>query len=328
MTIPDTMKAVVVTELGGPEVLEYGDNPVPRPAEGEVLVKMEAIGVNYAEIQQRKHGHGNTPPFILGRDGCGEVMALGPGVAGISEGERVAFRATVSGCYAEYSIAKANGIWRVPYDVSSELAAALQVAGMTAHYLTHDVYAVGPGDTCLVHAGAGGVGHLLIQIAKAKGARVLTTVGTEEKAEIARNYGADEVIFYDTEDLPARVAELTGGKGCNVVYDAVGKTTIEDSIKCAGLQGTVANFGDASGPTPPIEPRWLIGNAVYFTRLMLNSFVPDTDAIAKRCGDLVDMIRAGTLEFMMAPTRPLSEAAQAHADLEGRKTVGKLILRP
>ncbi len=322
------MKAVQVTAFGGPEVLAQVELPVPEPALGEVLVRLGAIGVNYSDIVTRQGLRGGQPPFVAGQEGAGHIVRLGEGVAGLAEGDMVSFTGARTGTYAEFTVVPARRIYQVPPGVSLEVAATLQIMGITVHYLTHDVFALGAGHDCLIHAGAGGVGHILIQTAKAKGAKVFTTVGSAQKAELARGHGADEVILYRQVNFKDRLLELTGGRGVDVVYDAIGKETVEDSIACVAFQGTLALFGDASGVAPPVDTRGLAVKAIYLTRVGMPSFIPDAETVARRCNAMLALIKAGKIELHIAPARPLAEAIGMHQDLEGRKTVGKNILVP
>ena len=324
----ETMKAIQVSEFGGPDVLELVEIPVPQPGDDQVLVKQVAAGINFADVYLREGRSGGTPPFILGREGAGIVLATGKNVRGLAEGDLVSYRGPGPGSFAEYVVASKNLSFKVPDGIDPLQATAIQVQGMTAHYLTHDVFDMGPGHRCLVHAGAGGVGHILIQIAKAKGATVFTTVGSAEKADLARSYGADEVIMYREREFPEAVLAGTGGRGVDVVYDAVGKATIEGSIRAAAFQGTVALYGDASGQTPPVDTELLGANCTYLTRVGLPRFTRTAEAINRRCGYLVDLIRAGSLSLNIADPWPLEKAADAFRALEARATVGKQILLP
>ena len=324
----DTMKAVQLTEFGGPEVLQIAELPVPQPGDGELLVKIDGAGINFADVYMRQGARGGDLPMVLGMEAVGTVAAVGANVSGTGEGDQVVFRGNTTGSYAEFATVADKNTYKVPDGVSADVALALHLQGMTAHYLSHEVFTLGEGTSCLIHAGAGGVGHILIQIAKARGARVFATVGDAAKAEIAKGYGADEVILYDDVDFKDVVMDKTGGKGVDVVYDAVGKATIVNSIGCVHLQGVVAWYGDASGPPDPIDGRLLGPKCVYLTRVGLGPFVPNQAAVQRRCDDLFELVTAGKLNANVAPVRPLAEAAQAHADLQSRGTVGKLILRP
>ena len=324
----ETMRAIQVTEFGGPEVLKLVEVPVPDPGDDGVLVKQVAAGINYADVYQREGRSGGTPPFIIGREGAGTVVAVGRNVSGVAVGDLVSYRGPKPGGFSEYVVASPNLLFKVPDGISPLQATAIQVQGMTAHYLSHDVFEIKEGHTCLVHAGAGGVGHILIQIAKAKGATVFTTVGSAEKADLSSSYGADEVILYREQDFAEIILEKTDGEGVNVVYDAIGKTTIEGSIKSVGFQGTVALYGDASGQTPPVDTKLLGEKCSYLTRVGLPHFTRSDEEVARRCSDLVDLIKAGKLNLNIAEPWPLEKAAEAFAALEGRQTTGKQILQP
>ena len=329
MTKANTMKAVRARAAGGPEVLEYVDVERPEPGEGEVLVKLDLIGVNYADIYRRQGSHHReTYPRILGQEGVGSVAALGVKATRMRKGDVVAFRGAKAGAYSEYAVVPESNLYKVPSALPAEAAVALQVQGLTAHYLANDVYRLKAGDSCLVHAGAGGVGHILIQLAKAKGARVLTTVGSAAKAERASRHGADEVILYRDENFAARVLELTDGKGVNVVYDGVGAATIPDSIAATAFLGMVATFGGSSGQAPPVDTTLLTPNCVCLTRVGLQRFIPDVDALIRRCDDLATMVESGKLRLDIAMPRPLSQAADVQRALESRSTTGKLIMQP
>ena len=322
------MKAIQVTEFGGPDVLELVDVPVPVPDDAQVLVKQDAAGINYADVYQREGRSGGNPPFVIGREGAGTVVAVGNDVSGIAEGDLISYRGPKPGSFAEYVVASPNLIFKVPEGITPLQATAIQVQGMTAHYLSHDVFEIKEGHSCLIHAGAGGVGHILIQIAKAKGATVFTTVGSAEKAELVRSYGADEIILYREENFADVLLEKTDGQGVNAVYDAIGKTTIEGSIKSVGFQGTVALYGDASGRTPPVDTELLGEKCCYLTRVGLPHFTRNAEAVNRRCGDLADLIKAGKLTLNIAEPWPLAKAADAFRALEGRETTGKQILIP
>ena len=326
--MPETMKAIQVTKFGGPDVLDLVDVPVPVPDDDQMLVKQDAAGINYADVYQREGRSGGNPPFIIGREGAGTVVSVGKNVSGIAEGDLISYRGPKPGGFAEYVVASPNLTFKVPEGLTPLQATAIQVQGMTAHYLSHDVFEIKEGQSCLVHAGAGGVGHILIQIAKAKGARVFTTVGSSEKAEVARSFGADEIIMYRDEDFSEIILEKTDGKGVNAIYDAIGKTTIEGSIKSVGFQGTVALFGDASGQTPPVDTESLGEKCSYLTRVGLPQFTRNAEAVNRRCGDLADLIKAGKLTLNIAEPWPMEKAADAFQALEGRETTGKQILIP
>lgn len=325
----ELMKAIWVEKSGGPEVLELREVERPTPGPSEVLVKLTAIGINYSNIGRRLGTYaGFDLPAIMGSEGCGQIVELGAGVNALSEGDVVSFRGSTTGSYAEYATVATEFLYRVPDDISPETACALQVQGMTAYILVNNAAPVGAGDSCLIHAGAGGVGHMVIQIAKANGARVLTTVGSEEKAEIAKSYGADEVILYRTEDFSERVLELTDGKGVNAVYDGVGAATLAGSIACAGYQGRVIVFGSPSDGGLQADLRLTAKNAVTVGFGRLSQFVNTAEHVKTVSDTLVDMVRDGTLRLNIAPPYPLADASAAQRALENRETTGKLILLP
>jgi NADPH2:quinone reductase len=325
-----TMRAIQINRTGGPEVLELKDLPSPKPGPGQALIRIEASGVNFIDIYFREGRYPSPVPFIPGQEAAGIVEALGPEVPGqlnlFKVGDRVAW-CGVPGTYAEYALAPTARLVRVPDGVTSQQAAASLLQGMTAHYLAFSTYAIQPGDRVLVHAGAGGVGLLLIQIAKRLGARVFTTVSTDEKAALAREAGADEVILYTREDFTTRVKELTQGKGLPVVYDSVGKTTFEGSLACLRPRGLLALFGGSSGPVPPFDLIKLSTmGSLFVTRPTLKDYTGTPEELDKRAGDIFGWIADGSLKVRVAHTYSLAEAAQAHRDVEGRKTTGKILL--
>ncbi|MFP6711875.1 MAG: quinone oxidoreductase [Rhodospirillales bacterium] len=328
MSDSKSMKAILISEFGGPEVCEYTDVPIPEIDDDHVLVKIDIAGINYLDIYTREGVRGGPLPFILGSEGAGTVTSIGKNVIDVAVGDIVVFRGSVTGAYAEYAVVPAWLTNTIPDGVSLEIATALHLQGMTAHYLANDVFPLNETHTCLIHAGAGGVGHQLIQLAKEKGARVLTTTGNTEKAEIAKGFGADETILYRETDFAEDVLDLTDGKGVDAVFDSVGQATIDGSITSTKLLGTVVLFGDASGVTPPIETRKLAANCIKLTRVALMPFVADHGAIVKRCDDLFRLHQEGKLTPMIAPIRPLAEAGAALTDLAGRNTHGKLLLKP
>lgn len=324
----ETMRAIQVTEFGGPEVLQLVRVPLPDPGDDQVLVKQQAAGINYADVYQREGRSGGTPPFVIGREGAGSVVAVGGNVTDIFEGDLVSYRGPSPGGFSEYVAVSRGLLFRVPDGIDPFQAAAIQVQGMTAHYLSHDVFALDSDHRCLVHAGAGGVGHILVQIAKAKGATVIATAGSREKAAYAGSIGADEVIPYRERDFADAVLEFTDGKGVDVVYDAIGAATIEGSIRSAGFQGTVALYGDASGQTPPVDTELLGAKCTYLTRVGLPQFTRSAAAIARRCGYLVELIQSGRLNLNIAEPWPLEKTADAFRALEDRATIGKQIVVP
>jgi NADPH2:quinone reductase len=322
------VKAIRVHEYGGAEVLRYEDVPLPEPGAGEVRVKIEAAGVNYIDVYFRTGLYSSQLPFIIGQEAAGTVEAVGPGVSDLKPGDRVAY-ATQVGAYAEAAVIPAGKLVPVPDGMDIRLAAASMLQGMTAHYLSHSTYPLGPGDTALVHAAAGGVGLLLVQVAKRRGARVIGTVSTDEKARLAREAGADEVILYTQADFEAETRRLTGGKGVNVVYDSVGQATFDKSLNCLKPRGTMVLFGQSSGPVAPLNPQVLNAKgSIFLTRPSLGHYVADRAELLQRAGDLFAWIAAGQLSVRVDQVFPLSAAAEAHRYLEGRKTRGKVVLVP
>lgn len=325
------MHAIEVAETGGPEVLRYVDRPQPSPAAGQVLIKAEAIGVNYIDTYFRSGHYPRELPFILGTEVAGTVAAVGDGVVGLSVDDRVV-TAAASGAYAEFCTAPADFVGHVPSAVDLDVAASALLKGMTAHYLLKSVYPVQPGETVLIHAGAGGVGLILTQWAASLGATVITTVSTPAKAELSRKAGADEVLDYpgdDPDEFGRQIRELTDGVGVAVVYDGVGASTFDASLASLAVRGTLALFGAASGPVPPVDPQRLnTAGSVYLTRPSLAHFTRTAQEFAWRSEELLDAIAAGSLTVTVSEHYPLSDAAKAHRDLQGRKTVGSIVLVP
>ncbi|MGH7828506.1 MAG: quinone oxidoreductase family protein [Candidatus Binatia bacterium] len=322
------MKAVRVHQYGGPEVLKTEDISVPEPNAGEARVKIEAIGLNYIDVYQRAGLYPLQTPFTLGMEGAGTVDSLGEGVTEIKEGDRVAY-AMVPGSYAESAIVPAAKLAPLPASVSFGEAAALMLQGMTAHYLTHSTYPLQEGDTALVHAAAGGVGLLLIQIAKSLGAKVIGTVSTEAKAQLARETGADYVILYTQADFVAEVKKLTDGRGVHVVYDSVGQSTFDKSLDSLRPRGYMVLFGQSSGPVPPLDPARLVAKgSLFFTRPSLAHYSSDREELLRRANDLFNWTASGKLKPRIEQRLPLGDAAEAHRQLEGRKTTGKVLLMP
>jgi len=321
------MKAIRVHETGGPEVLRYEEIPVPTPGPGQAQVKIEAIGLNYIDVYFRSGLYKTSLPFTPGMEAAGTVAAVAPGVTDVKVGDRVAYAPSM-GAYAEYAVVPAERLVPLAQGVDFPTAAAVTLQGMTAHYLTHSTYPLKPGDSALVHAAAGGVGLLLIQIAKMRGARVFGTVSTKEKAALAREAGADEVILYTEQDFEAEVMRLTGGKGVNVVYDSVAKTTFDKSLNCLASRGVLALFGQSSGPVPPVDPARLAKNAVFLTRPGLQQYTLTRTELLQRASDVFDWVKSGKLKLRISETMPLKEAAEAHRRLEGRRTTGKVLLIP
>src|SRR6266550_4424258 len=317
-----------VKRVGGPEVLELLDIPAPEPKANEAVVKIAASGVNYVDVYFREGRYTTTLPFVSGQEGAGEVVAVGSNVKNVKVGDRVAWTMLL-GTYAEYAAVPEDRLVKVPQGVDFRQAAAVMLQGMTAHYLSHDTYPLKKGEIALVHAAAGGVGLLLVQIAHNIGARVIGTVSTAEKAKLAREAGADEVILYTQVDFEAETKRLTGGKGVDVVYDGVGKATFEKSLNVLRPRGMLVLFGASSGPVPPIDPMTLSQKgSLYMARTKLAHFTATRDELLLRSGAVFGMIAAGKLKLRIAHTYPLAEAQQAHRDLEGRKTTGKLLLLP
>ena len=324
------MHAIEVSETGGPEVLRYVETTQPEPGQGEVLIKAEAIGVNFIDTYFRTGQYPRPVPFVIGGEVCGRVAAVGDGVDGFSVGDRVV-SASANGAYAEFCTAPAALTAKVPDGVTARVAASVLLKGMTAHYLLKSVYPVQSGDSVLVHAGAGGVGLILTQWATHLGARVITTVSTEEKERLSRQAGAAEVLAYpdDADQFGQRIRELTGGAGVAAVYDGVGATTFDASLASLAVRGTLALFGAASGPVPPFDPQRLnAAGSVYLTRPSLFHFVRTGEEFSWRAGELFDVIGSGAVTVDVGDSYPLSEAARAHEDLEGRKTTGSLVLLP
>jgi len=322
------MKAIQVQKPGGPEALTLVDLPVPRPKPNEALVKIAASGVNFIDVYFREGRYPSPLPFVDGQEAAGTVTAIGNDVKSLKVGDRVAYTG-VMGAYAEYAAAPADRLVKVPQGLSDQQAAASMLQGMTAHYLLYSVYPVRKGDTVLVHAAAGGLGLLLTQMAKNLGARVIGTVGSDEKAKLAREAGADDVINYSTHDFEAETKRLTANKGVDVVYDGVGKTTFDKSLEVLRPRGHMVLFGGASGPVPPIDPlRLMQRGSIFLARPSLAHFIATREELEKRAGDMMGWIAAGKVKVRIGHTYPLTEAQQAHRDLEGRKTTGKILLLP
>jgi NADPH:quinone reductase len=322
------MKAVVADPVGGVENLKYLELPTPQPGEGEALVKLEAIGVNFIDTYFR-NGFYKAPesPVKLGNEGAGTIAAVGKGV-NLPVGQRVAY-AMSRGSYAEYALVPQKLLVELPGDVSFEAAAALMLQGMTAHYLTRSTYALKPGDTCLVHAAAGGTGKMIVQLAKIVGATVIGTVSTPEKAELAREHGADHTILYSEQDFVAEVRSLTNNRGVDVVYDSVGKTTFHKSLDCLRPRGLMASFGQSSGAVGEIDPLLLSQKgSLFLTRPNLGHYISDPAELKWRASDLFGWLESGRLQARIQRVYALADAAQAHRELEGRKTTGKLLLKP
>jgi NADPH2:quinone reductase len=319
------MKAIQVKRTGGPEVMELVDLPVPQPKSNEAVVKIEAAGVNFIDVYNREGRYPAPLPLVLGQEAAGVVSAVGSEVHEVAVGDRVAYTFAL-GSYAEYAAVPADRLVKIPAGVGARDAAAAMLQGMTAHYLSHDTYALKKGETALIHAAAGGVGLLLVQMAHNIGARVIATVSTEEKAKLARAAGADEVILYTQVDFEAETKRLTGGKGVDVVYDSVGKTTFEKGLNLLRPRGMMVLYGASSGPVAPLDPLALTQKSMFLTRPSLGHYVITAEELQERAGAVFGMIRAGKLKLRIEHVYPLAEAPQAHRDLEGRKTTGKLLL--
>jgi len=326
--MPDMMRAVRINAAGGPEALQVERIPVPEPAQGQVLVRVEAAGVNFIDVYQRSGFYKVQTPVTLGQEGAGVVLRLGPGVSGLVPGGHVAWTGPM-GAYAEYAVLPADRLVVVPEGVKTRDAAALMLQGMTAHYLTTSTYALREGDWCVVHAAAGGVGLLLCQMAKLKHAHVLGTVSTREKAALARSFGAEEVMLYGERDLAAEARRFTGGRGAQVVYDGVGQATWEASLASLAPRGMLVLYGQSSGAVPPVDPLLLSRQgSVFLTRPTLAHYIATREELVQRSADVLGWVREGSLKVKLFREYPLEEAAQAHRDLEGRRTTGKLLLIP
>ena len=320
------MKAIQVKIPGGPESLELVEVPVPHAAAGQALVRLAASGVNFIDVYFRTGLYKADAPIAIGSEGAGTVEAVGEGVTEVAPGDRVAYT-MARGSYAEYAVVPAASLVKIPAHVDFQTAAAAMLQGMTAHYLTHSTFPLKAGDTCLVHAAAGGAGGLIVQMAKNLGARVFGTVSTTEKARVARDAGADEIIFYTEQEFDVEARRLTGGRGVDVVYDSVGKTTFEKSLNSLHPRGTLALFGQSSGSVPPFDPGVLNAKgSLYLTRPSLGHYLLTREELLWRAGEVLGAIDAGKLRLRIDRTYPLADAAVAHRDLESRKTAGKLVL--
>jgi NADPH2:quinone reductase len=323
------MRAVMVSEQGGPEVLHLEDRQTPEPGAGQVRVDLQAAGVNFIDIYQRSGTYPMETPFVAGSEGAGTVSAVGPGVSDVAVGDVVAWAMVNGTGYVDQAVVDADRVVAVPDGVSGELAAAAMLQGMTAHYLVESTFPAREGQTALVHAAAGGVGLLLVQMLAAKGVRVLGTTSTPEKAELARAAGADEIIFYREADVPSEVNRLTGGVGVDVVYDGVGKTTFAAGLDALRPRGMMVLFGGASGPVPPIDPQLLNAKgSLFLTRPSLAHYVADREELRWRASDVLGQVAAGKLEVRIGGRYPLTDAAQAQLDLASGGTTGKLLLIP
>jgi NADPH:quinone reductase len=322
------MWAVRVHQPGGPEVLRYEELPTPEPKAGEALVELEASGVNFIDVYKRAGLYKLPLPTTLGEEGAGRVVAVADGVSDVRVGDRVAW-AGVLGSYAEFALVPAARLVSLPSEISATQAAALMLQGMTAHYLACSTYALRPGDRCLVHAAAGGVGLLLVQIAKKRGARVIATVGSEEKAELAREAGADGVILYTRQDFVAETKRLTDGRGVHVVYDSVGRSTFLPGLDVLVPRGTMVLFGQSSGPVAPLDPQLLNQKgSLYLTRPTLHHYTSSREELLWRAREIFTWVASAELTLRIGAEYPLRAAAEAHRALEGRRTTGKVLLRP
>lgn len=320
------MKAVRVHQPGGPEAMQLEDIPTPTPAEGQALVRLQAIGVNFIDTYKRSGLYAVPTPFTVGEEGAGVVEAVGPGVEGIRPGEVVVY-SNVQGSYAEYAVVPADKLVKVPMGLNPKIAVAGMLQGMTAHYLAHSTYPLKAGETCLIHAGAGGVGLLLIQMAKMIGATVITTASTEEKRALAKEAGADYTLPYEGFDQKAR--EITGGKGVDVVYDGVGQSTWEGSLNSLRIRGMLALYGQSSGPVAPFNPQVLNQKGgLFLTRPSLWHYTQTREELLWRAGDVMRWALEGRLKIRIGAEFPLAQAAQAHIALQGRETTGKVLLVP
>jgi NADPH2:quinone reductase len=322
------MKAIQVKQVGGPEAMQVVELPIPEPKPNEAVVKLAASGVNFIDVYFREGRYKSPLPFVLGQEGAGVVTAVGAEVKSVKVGDHVAWSGLL-GSYAEYAAVPADRLVPIPQGVSDHEAAAAMLQGMTAHYLSHDTYPLKRGETALIHAAAGGVGLLLTQMAHNIGARVIATVSTEEKAKLARGAGADEVILYTQTDFEAETKQLTGGKGVDVVYDSVGKTTFDKGLNILRPRGMMVLFGGSSGAVAPFDPTTLAQKgSLYLTRPTLFAYMATREELVARSSAVFGMIAAGKLKLRIEHTYPLAEVQRAHRDLEGRKTTGKLLLIP
>lgn len=322
------MKAIQVQTAGGPEVLKPVDLPIPKPKPHEAVVKISDAGVNYIDVYFREGRYPVALPFVNGQEAAGVVSEVGGDVKSLKPGDRVAYTG-ILGAYAEYSAVPAERLVRIPAGITDEQAAAAMLQGMTAQYLVYSTYPLKRGDTALIHAAAGGVGLLLVQMAKNLGAHVIATVGSEAKAKLAREAGADDVILYDQQDFEAETKRITGGKGVDAVYDGVGKTTFDKGLNVLRPRGYLVLFGAASGPVPPVDPIKLSQKgSLFLTRPTLVNHIASRQELEERSSAVFGMISSGKLKLRIEHLYKLQDAQQAHRDLEGRKTTGKLLLVP
>ena len=321
------MKAVQITEFGGPEVMKYQDLPDLSPNEGQALVQIEAVGVNYTDTYTRSGVNPTTLPWVVGVEGAGVVKQVGPNVTQVREGDSVVY-CGIPGSYAEQAIVPADRLIKIPQGLDSKASAAAMLQGMTAHYLCHSTYQVKQGDKVLVHAGAGGVGLLLIQMVKRLGGYVFSTVSTDAKAQLAKDAGADEVILYTSQNFAEEINKATNGQGVEVVYDAVGQTTFDGSISSLARRGYMVLYGQASGPVPPVDPRVLGNGSKFLTRPGLGDYTVTRQELEQRAGDVLGWVKSGELKLRIEHVMALSEASEAHRQLESRLTTGKVVLIP
>jgi len=322
------MRAIRIHEYGGPEAMRLDELPTPKPGDGQALIRLEAAGVTFIAVYQRSGLYKGQLPVPLGLEGAGVVEVVGHGVTTVHTGDRVAWTG-VPGSYATHNVVPADRLVALPAGVDARAGASAMLQGMTAHYLAHSTYPLKHGDTCLVHAAAGGVGLLLCQMARRAGAHVIGTVSTEEKAKLAREAGAHDVILYTRQDFVTEVNRLTGGKKLQVVYDSVGKDTFEKGFDCLAPRGCMVLYGASSGPVAPLDPQVLNAKgSLFLTRPSLFHYTATREDLAKRAGDVLGWIQKGELKLRIGATFPLAEAAKAHQDLEGRRTTGKVLLIP
>jgi NADPH:quinone reductase len=321
------MKEILVEQFGGPEVMHLRERETPVPGPGQVLVRQEAIGVNFMDVYRRT-GLYNVPlPSVPGVEGAGTVEAAGKDVRGIRAGDRVAY-VDGAGTYAETVLVSADRVVRLPARITFQQAAASMLQGMTAHYLVKDTYPVQKGDTVLIHAAAGGVGLLLVQAARMRGARVIATVSTPQKAELARNAGAHEIILYTEKDFLQEVKRITAGAGVKVVFDSVGVTTFLKGLECLAPRSTMVLFGQSSGKIAPLDPGLLAAKSLFLTRPTLAHYVADSASLQRRASEMLQWVASGKLKVRVGATFPLAEAAEAHRQLQARTTTGKILLVP
>jgi NADPH2:quinone reductase len=323
-----SMQTIRVHEYGGPDVLRYEELPTPTPGPDDVVVRLEAAGVNYVDIYQRMGLYKMALPYTPGSEGAGTVADVGAHVRDLRVGARVAYGGSL-GAYATHAVVPAARLVALPETIDSQRAAALMLQGMTAHYLCHSTYPLRKGETALIHAAAGGVGLLLVQMAKMLGARIIATVSTKAKALLAREAGADEVILYAEDDFEVEVKRLTGGRGVQVVYDSVGKTTFNQSLNCLAPRGYMVLFGQASGPVPPMDPQVLAQKgSLFLTRPTMGNYIATREELLARANELLQWVASGRLRVRIDRTFPLAQAADAHRALESRATAGKVLLLP